>query len=254
MNSTVKTQQGLTLIELLISLLIGTILILAITQVFIDNRNNYLFQQGQSDNNENARYTLLVFEEEIRRTGYRISPDIPFDQSFRPVTSGSCVFARGQTITFDGTSNRLCLRYQPHLPSTLACDGVVQTGPSEPYSTGSSVPEVIVRIEVINNQIQCNGIPITADLAEFQLEFGISNNESRESDEFKLTPTASDNIQSIRYAALLRSRSSNLTDSTTSSAYATWHKVRNGVDGVEAPDRALYLMTESTINLRNLSR
>lgn len=254
MNSTVKTQRGLTLIELLISLLISTILILAITQVFLDNRNNYLFQQGQADNNENARYTLLAFEEEIRRTGYRISPDLPFDQSFRPVTSGGCAFARGQTINFDSTNNRLCLRYQPHLPSTLACDGVVQTGPSAPYSTGSSAPEVIVRLEFINNQIQCNGVPITADLAEFQLEFGISTNESRETNEFKIIPAAGDDIQSVRYIALLRSRGSNLTDSTTSPAYAAWHKDRNGVDGVEAPDRALYLMTESTINLRNLSR
>ncbi|BCR23333.1 hypothetical protein KAM426_08600 [Aquipseudomonas alcaligenes] len=61
-------QFGLSLIELMVALVISSFLILGITQIYVDNKRNYLFQQGQSENQENGRYALLLLEKELAKT------------------------------------------------------------------------------------------------------------------------------------------------------------------------------------------
>lgn len=253
-----KFQKGLSLIEIMVALLLSSLLILGVTQIYIDNKRNYVFQQGQSDNNEDARYTLLILEEELRRAGYRIQPDTrPLDGetdfAFRSEASGNCSFSEGQVINFDAANQRICLRYQPHLPNIAICDGSVAAGPSDPY-VADVVSNVIVELDYNNGQLRCNGAPITGNLADLRFEFGISISGSREASRYTATPSATDEIQSVRYAALLRSRFSNIADGNNSPAYAAWRAQYYDEDNSTAPDRALYLMTENTINLRNLTR
>ncbi|MEN1592952.1 prepilin-type N-terminal cleavage/methylation domain-containing protein, partial [Pseudomonas aeruginosa] len=40
-----KMQKGLSMVELLVALAISSFLILGISQIYIDNKRNYLFQQ-----------------------------------------------------------------------------------------------------------------------------------------------------------------------------------------------------------------
>jgi type IV pilus assembly protein PilW len=51
-------QNGLSLIELMVAMVIGLFLILGVTQIFISNQRTYLFQQAQMGNQENGRFTL----------------------------------------------------------------------------------------------------------------------------------------------------------------------------------------------------
>ena len=258
MITKINLQKGLSLIEIMVALLLSSLLILGVTQIYIDNKRNYVFQQGQSDNNEDARYTLLILEEELRRTGYRIQPDSrPLDEeqdfAFRTQVEGECSFSEGQAITFDAADQRICLRYQPHLANIEVCDGSRITGPSEPYET-AAVNNIIVELDYQNGQLRCNGAQITGNLADLRFEFGIAVNGSREASRYTATPSATDEIQSVRYAALLRSRFDNIADGTNSLAYSAWRSQYYGENDATAPDRALYLMTENTINLRNLTR
>lgn len=251
-------QRGLSLIELLVALAISSLLILGITQIYIDNKSNYLFQQGQSDNNENARYTLLVLEEELRRTGYRIQPDLAIEESFRAESRGNCTFGRGEVINFNANAQRICLRYQPQRDGLVACDGAPQTGPAEPYNSsapsGGAAPNIIVELDYFSGDLRCNGQPVTNNLVDFQLEFGVNDQDLREALTYTSAPTAAEAIQSVRYAALVKSRSENLADNTESTVFARWQSSRYGLEGATAPDRALYQIAESTINLRNLTR
>ncbi|WGK60980.1 prepilin-type N-terminal cleavage/methylation domain-containing protein [Halopseudomonas sp. SMJS2] len=134
-NSLIDRHRGLSLIELLVALLLSTLLILGITQVYIDNKRNYAFQQGQSDNLENARYALMLFEEELYRTGYQASADYGFENAFRaaPNASANCSFAAGEVINFDVEDQRICIRYQPSLPQLTVCSGEVVPGLADPY-------------------------------------------------------------------------------------------------------------------------
>ena len=255
------SQRGLSLIEIMVALLLSSLLILGVTQIYIDNKANYVFQQGQSGNNEDARYTLLILEEELRRTGYRIQPDTqPLDAddqdfAFRAEMSGDCNFEQGQVITYNADDQRICLRYQPFRDPVVSCDGVTHPGPPNPYEINAAVSNIIVELVFNDGELLCNGAAITGNLADLKFEFGIANQDSREASTYTATPSATDDdIQSVRYAALLRSRFSNIADSTDSLAYAAWRSQHYNEADATAPDRALYLMTENTINLRNLTR
>ncbi|QIB49635.1 prepilin-type N-terminal cleavage/methylation domain-containing protein [Pseudomonas sp. OIL-1] len=255
MSTTIRLsirQQGLSLIELMVALLLSTLLILGITQLYIDNKRNYVFQQGQSDNIENARYTLMLFEEELYRTGYRSRPDDSYENVFRAASTDNCTFKLGEVITFDGEKQLLCLRYQPNLETIRSCDGTALTGGDGPYDV--NVSPVITEIQIAGNSLQCNGVPLVDNLVDIKLLFGTSDGTARETQEFKTTPAATDRIRSVRYAALLKSRSQNLADSNSNTAYQAWRSKWYGESDASTPDRALYLTAESTLALRNLSR
>ena len=74
MNSTVKQQLGLSMVELLIALAISSFLILGITQIYIDNKRNYLFQQTQAGNVENQRFLDLLMDNLLNKAAYRRGP------------------------------------------------------------------------------------------------------------------------------------------------------------------------------------
>lgn len=245
-------QQGLSLIELMVALLLSTLLILGVTQIYIDNKRNYAFQQGQSDNIENARYALLLLEEELFRTGYRTRPDGAYEQIFRAATSGDCSFSAGEVINYDADAQRLCLRYQPNLEQVTSCTGATIAGASEPYT--DNVDPVVVSLQISNDTLTCNGVALIPNLVGIELRFGVSDDSTRETQQFKSAPAAGEFIRSVRYAALLKSRSENLADTASSSVYSSWHAKWRDDDNAEAPDRALYLAVENTVALRNLSK
>ncbi|MGH1448186.1 MAG: PilW family protein [Pseudomonadaceae bacterium] len=248
-------QRGLSIIELLIALAISSLLILGITQIYVDNKSNFFFQQGQSDNTENARYALLILEEELRRVGYQIRPDEDPVYAFPAETVGNCSFTAAERINFDPNNSRLCLRYQPHLPGLTACDGIAQPGPPEPYKLPVGSPAtLVVDLTFTGGSLLCNDQPVFDNIADLQFEFGVAADGSRQAQAYKNSPAAGDVIHAVRYAALIRSRFDNIASDTQSPAFAFWQEKYFDNAGATAPDRALYLATESTINLRNLTR
>lgn len=247
-------QGGLSLIELMVALLLSTLLILGVTQIYIDNKRNYAFQQGQSDNLENARYALMLFEEELYRTGYQASPDDKQDNAFRddPNASANCSFTAGEVINFDVVDQRLCIRYQPALPQISICSGEAVTGGSNPYQAG--LTPVTVELVITDNSLHCNGVPMINNMVDIKLMFGVSKGQTRETQKFTDVPVGDEQIRSVRYAVLLKSRSENLADDDSSPVYAAWREKWYTESGATPPDRALYFSSENTIALRNLSK
>jgi type IV pilus assembly protein PilW len=245
-------QYGLSLIEIMVALALSSLLVLGITQIYIDNKSNYAFQQGQSDNIEGARYSMLIFEEELYRAGYRARPDAEYADIFRSSTVGECIFATGEVVSFDSDTQRLCLRYQANVPGVTACDGSVLAAADDPYV--ESVAPTVVDFRVEDNNLLCNGEIIVANLVDFKMEFGVSSESVGETEEFKLIPAANDQIRSIRYGALIKSRSTNLANDADSPQYAAWREKWYGELDATPDDLALYMVTENTLALRNLTK
>lgn len=65
-----RRQQGVTLVELMVSLLLGLVLTAGIIQVFAGNRVTYAFNEGLSRIQENARFTLDHIGYNTRMAGY----------------------------------------------------------------------------------------------------------------------------------------------------------------------------------------
>ena len=93
-------QLGISMIELLVAMLISSFLILGVTQVYIDNRSNTLFQQNQAGNIENARFSVLILEQELAKAGYRRSADHSMEYAFPAENAaGRCgVMEAGQVV------------------------------------------------------------------------------------------------------------------------------------------------------------
>ena len=247
-------QRGLSLIELMVALLLSSLLILGVTQIYIDNKRNYAFQQGQSDNLENARYALMLFEEELYRTGFRSYPDVDAEYTFRANASASdnCSFGAGEVINFNVEDQRICIRYHPSLPETTICSGEAISSRTEPYET--EVDPVTVELGIADNALHCNGVPMINNMVDIKLAFGVSDPGTKQVMRFTDTPSPDERIHAVRYAALLKSRATGLADGNDSLAYRAWREKWYSENNATAPDRALYLVTENTISLRNLSR
>ena len=65
-----KKQQGLTLIELLIAMLIGTLLILGASSMFIANKRVYKEVDYQGRLAENARFAMEMMIRDLRMAGF----------------------------------------------------------------------------------------------------------------------------------------------------------------------------------------
>jgi type IV pilus assembly protein PilW len=65
-----KKQQGLSLVELMIAIVLGLILVAGVIELFVNNRQVYRVQDAQSRLQENGRYAMKVLTQSIERAGY----------------------------------------------------------------------------------------------------------------------------------------------------------------------------------------
>lgn len=66
----IKKQQGLSLVELMIAIVLGLILVAGVIELFVNNRQVYRVQDAQSRLQENGRYAMKVLTQSIERAGY----------------------------------------------------------------------------------------------------------------------------------------------------------------------------------------
>lgn len=65
-----KRQQGITLIELLIAMLLGAFLLGGVIQIFLNTKQTYRMQEGLSRLQENGRFAMEFLTYDIRMAGY----------------------------------------------------------------------------------------------------------------------------------------------------------------------------------------
>lgn len=65
-----RRQTGLTLIELMIALVLGLLVVAAVTQIFISNKQTYRVTEAHSRLQDNARFAIEVLSRDIRSAGY----------------------------------------------------------------------------------------------------------------------------------------------------------------------------------------
>lgn len=135
-----KMQKGLSMVELLVALAISSFLILGISQIYIDNKRNYLFQQGQAGNQENSRFVLMLLQQQLNKTAYRRLHDDNMENAFKSATFNGCrAFVAGETIAaataLKAGEYGVCLRYQPAYKGEHDCLGNEITGvPEKPFT------------------------------------------------------------------------------------------------------------------------
>jgi len=69
-HSISHSQQGVSLIELMVSLTIGLVIILGIAQIFSANRETYTAQENLGQLQENGQYAVNFISQHLRKAGY----------------------------------------------------------------------------------------------------------------------------------------------------------------------------------------
>jgi type IV pilus assembly protein PilW len=277
------SQQGLSLVELMVAMAISSFLILGVTQIYIDNKRNYLFQQGQNGNMENSRFVGMLLEQELNRTGFRRRPDDKFDNAFPAATFGACSFSAGQTVTKIGDAD-ICIRFQPSAPDEKYCNGNDIPGiPNDPYKLAANTAEQVVaerlRFNTDSGELQCiqenagsGESPATSlvnGISRLRFEYGVSSPASTVVNNY-VTDPGSNPIRAIRYSIL--ASAGNLGDGTPQQAYVSWcqkwspqpdddddatEPTDDFCEGYETdgvpPDKGLYQMVSGSVALRNMN-
>lgn len=230
-------QQGLSLIELMIAMLISTFLVLGATQVYLDNQRNYQYQQGQSSNQAQARVIQLVLERELSRAGFAAEP---YKSEIQEAASqnGCPAFSSGQAVAVSSDGSGLCYHYEASVSETdegkdVDCLGTKLT----------SSEEVISRISYVASSTAGGGsLVCTVDGKSVTLVDGLADFVF-----FTLpAPTTSKHI-AVRYAALL-STATKLRDGVSSDVLSRW-KTLSG--NSRSDDQYLYHISQGSVTLRN---
>ncbi len=240
-------QRGLSMVELLVALAISSFLILGITQVYIDNKRNYVFQQSQAGNLENSRFAILMLDELLSKAGYRRAPDQEMSDAFpeSTVLNAHCAtFPNEGVITSikpDAGSNQVgfCVRYQPAVDGELICDGSNTVLNKNVFGYPSQAETVYVAIKFTPSETDLNKGTlscITSDtsaellegIADMNIEFGsglVDEKKLKASTPFKSAASwsaADGPVRAVRYSVLAVSRN-NQRDSD-SNVYTQWMK------------------------------
>ena len=277
---------GVSLIELMVSLVIGSFLIIGITQIYIDNQRSYLFQQSQSGNQENARFAEFILNDYLGKAGYRRAPDQAVDDAFpaRAADDDCDAFAAGSSITAAKEGVGICIRYQPLVKTELDCQGdavntftddiifkpspqnslVVLAFHYRPADEDEGLEEGALTCRSVNGTAPAE-VELLRGVADFRLDFGLGNagvlektlKDESATDRFIAAADWSGSngpIRAVRYSILLASRE-RLRDSDESAVLDSW--LENADDAtaerLESGDnRRIYQIAHNTRNLRNL--
>ncbi|SCW43767.1 type IV pilus assembly protein PilW [Pseudomonas peli] len=261
------TQNGLSMIELLVALALSCFLLLGVSQLFIDSRYNYFFQQGQASNQENSRFTLLLLEQQLVKAGYRRLADTPMESAFpKADPAGGCgAFIAGQVITPATGDRGICLRYQAATVGESDCLGNLI--PGTPGKSFDKVPSDITKTYRITftpgtgksaGSLQCGGQELVAGIEDINISYGVGPKGKRSVESFTETPTADQVVRGVRFSVLASSGEADLRkgvgEGVDSKAKADWITYYGGNKAaLDAKEHGqLLLIGQGAQTLRNM--
>ena len=214
-------QRGLSLIELMVAIAIGSILMLGVGQVFMGGRISFQLSEGLSRMQETGRLAIQMLSHDLRVAGYSNHPEI-----LRPEKS---VIANGATGYFpfgDTSSGEDYANQTTAVPAGAAGDMLViqrqsatdclgQATPTLAVSGGGAINVAVNRYWVEGGQLRCLGNGNVAPQAlmdgveHMEVQYGLDTDNDVIADIYRnaanLTAAQWANVVSVRIALLVNS-------------------------------------------------
>ena len=264
-------QLGLSMIELLVALALSSILILGITQIYIDNKRSYIFQQSQVVNLNSARFADLLLSDLLGKASYQrttLREKFPTEN----LLSDECANFGDLAVTQleSGDEVGFCLRYHPAVDGELTCAGNRLTMSADPFEkpVNSELAYIALKFEPNDDDLE-NGVISCIDtvsgraelitgVADFRIDFGVYRSPSEDIQEWM---SASDwapsdgPVHALRYSILLAS-ARNQRDGD-SAVFQRWIEDPRNAERKEplvaGDSRRIYQIATGSQALRNLN-
>lgn len=261
----IQKQRGVTLIELLVSMMLGLSLIAGMSHLFIQSQKSFTLQRNLSDMTDDASFVLEILAKGLLQAGY--SDDGQTDK-FMPdsgVLGSSTDFAQDEFI--HGTDSEFVYRYKlssstqtnqlntflctrPPILAYLAND--IVTVRIYKANDADGTPTFYCKVKQDSDSTAKNADPLISDVTKLVIKYGIrdkTNNTSYYTDKAGVDAidvnTGSNNWKNvfcIKVFLALRSAEDNLTR----------NNAKYDIDNVTytATDNRLYKVFSKTIYLR----
>lgn len=252
-------QNGFSLVELMVALLLGTLIIGAATQLFLTNQRSFQLQQNMSEVQETGRFAVEMLSRELRMAGLT-RPD--GTESGGPVVAASYEGGAGATA-----NDQLRFRFY----GTVDCQG-------DSYSGASDDALIENRYSVVDGNLICSGlidqnddgavdadatsVTLVSNVSSFQVLYGVDREMTAGAGAADGIPfagryltasqvnTATDEIVSVRIGLLVRATRDSDEQAGTPRGFTVLDKTLNG--GVAPLDvQAVRRLFVRTIKLRN---
>lgn len=212
-------QRGFSLVELMISMTLGLILLIALAYFFLGSRQLNRTHDDVSRMQESGRHALETLGRAIRQAGYRSDAELTFAQ-----IHGGQVALTG----IDGAPDSITVRHTAQEGGETDCTGAN-------VAAGGLVTHAFV--VNANRELTCNGSVVADNIEDLQLEYGIDMNRdgiigNEANETYTATPSASQFLQAaaVRVTVTVRGPSPNAAtggDGFLRQVYTATFAVRN---------------------------
>ena len=248
-------QTGLSLIEIMISLLRGAFLLGGVLQIFIGSKQTYRMQENLSRLQENGRLALDLIGRDIRMTGYWgcLSPSTPNVDIAGTNDVDNYTDSNGNVIYTDSIILRGAYS---QIPTGTCGDRVSVTPPPPAIPTAPPYyihPSSMVTYRINNGVLKKNTDDLIEGIENMQILYGVDTGTDKTANYYvtadNVTSTEWPNVVSIRISLLAVTLDDNLT--TQPMPYSFNDITTTTTSTPAVTDRKIRRVFTTTIALRN---
>lgn len=251
---TMKKARGLSLVELMVALVLGSIIVAAATQLFLVNQQTNNLQNGLAHVQDQGRFAFSYISRDLMQAGYSDAGTklVPFAVSATSIPGG-------EVISNNDTNDGDVLVLQ--IEGGRNCVGNIITGRGQKEYLLNNERGLLCRtryFDAADNAWKTDSEVIVDGVEAFEVQYGIDTDSLGDSGygaaDFYATANtvvASDRIVSVRYALLL---TSDRVVSRDSSYAPSSIRVLDAVydsDAIDFTDGKAYRVYTSTVEIRN---
>ena len=206
------SQLGLNLIELMISMALGLLVLLAISSIYIGSRQTFRLQENNARLQETGRFAIEVLGRSVRQAGYWNMPISPVNTAtaFVPLAGGAVITGTDGTA---GAPDTVTVQYDG-LAGDRDCEGNVLAA--------NAVVQDAYRLN--SSQLQCDGNAdgtvdhqaLVDDIEDVQILYGLTtpNDPFQSAVRYKAAPLAAEWPLVVSARVCVQARSANSVNST----------------------------------------
>ena len=262
-TSSTRSQQGFTLVELMVSLTIGLVLLAGVAQVFASNKQANRYNESLSELQDNGNFALQFITTQLANAGRVPNPEL-FNRAGQDPSDWNVLEAQvypAANLPISGTEGGLSsdsLIINIAYPNTIAtpptnCAGTAVPSPGN-FALGNNYG--ITNTMTIGTgasgrpALFCNGAEIIEGIENLQVEYGVDTDGDRMVDRYykiDAVPAANvRNILTVRVALLVAT-----VKEARSTQTGTTTKDLAGTSVTLANDQRLRQVYTTTVRLRN---